>query len=196
MEGRNEASGLRSSFFNNLLAEYGKHRFASGTSAGPMKQLARSAVAMLPLALTAGCGPGIDETPLPKEVATALEMALTRNEPERCGQIFTEDAQIIPEDEPMVEGTAAIVAFCRNVAAPELVYDTTRTLSLRRGNLAVEQGTYRVRNVRQGADVESGQYLAIWKRVDGQWRIFRSIFNTEVARPAATTIEPQDPPLE
>ncbi len=152
--------------------------------------LPRAAV-LVPAALGAGCEPGIDERSLPDNVATSLELALTRNEPERCAQIFTDDAQIIPEDEPMVEGTEAIVAFCRDVSAPDLIYDTTRTLSLRRGDLAIEQGTYRVRNVRQGLDVEFGQYLAVWKRIDGEWRIYRSIFNTEVARPAATTVLPQ-----
>lgn len=168
-----------------------RYRLVRRARAG--SRFVRYALAILPAGLAGGCAPGIDETPLPDEVATALEMALTRNEPERCGQIFTEDAQIIPEDEAVVEGTEAIVAFCRNVSDPELVYDTTRTLTLRRGDLAVEQGTYVVRNVRQGVDVEHGQYLAVWKRVGGVWRIYRSIFNTEVARRAGASIAPQTP---
>jgi ketosteroid isomerase-like protein len=145
------------------------------------------------LALTAGCGPGISEQPLPAEVTTALENALTRNEPERCADIFAPDAQIIPEDQPPVSGTAAIVSFCRELAAPELSFDTTRVLSLRRGNLAVEEGTYRVRNVREGADVEEGHYVAIWKRIDGEWRIFRSLYNTAESRRGQSTIAPGEP---
>ncbi|MCK6370418.1 MAG: hypothetical protein L6Q83_03665, partial [Gammaproteobacteria bacterium] len=71
---------------------------------------------LVPLALGA-CGAKIDEQPLPREVASALELALTRNEPERCAEIFAPDAQIIPEDDPVVEGTAAIVAYCRSVSS-------------------------------------------------------------------------------
>jgi ketosteroid isomerase-like protein len=158
------------------------------------RPFARAAI-VLAVALCGGCGSGIDEAPLTEEVATSLEVALTSNQPERCAELFTEDAQIIPEDEPMVEGTEAIVAFCHNVTSPELTYHTTRTLSLRRGDLAIEQGTYRVRNVQQGKDVEDGQYLAVWKQVDGTWKIYRSFFNTVVARSAGTTttIAPEEP---
>lgn len=150
----------------------------------------------LPLALVAGCGPGANESPLPDEVATALETALTRNQPERCAEIFMPDAEIVPEDQPPVQGTAAIVEFCRELAAPELSFDTTRLLTLRRGDLAIEQGTYSVRNVRDGVDVEHGQFLAVWKRDDGEWRILRSIYNTEAAPLGQTTVSEADPPVE
>lgn len=144
-------------------------------------------------AMTGGCGSGGPDAPLPPEVTSALETALTRNEPGRCAEIFAPDAQIVPEDQPPVAGTAAIVAFCRDLAAPELSFDTTREITLRRGDLAVEQGSYRVRNVREGADVEHGHYVAIWKRIDGRWRIFRSLYNTTGARRAQTTVTPDGP---
>lgn len=146
--------------------------------------------AALAVALLSGCGPGGGEAPLPEEVATSLETALTRNEPESCGRLFTADAQIVPEDEPVVDGIEAIIAFCREVAAPELAFDTHRTLSLRRGDLAIEQGTYSIRNVRQGVDVEQGQYLTVWKRSGDSWQIYRSFFNTEQAPRTANTITP------
>lgn len=148
------------------------------------------------LALAGGCGSGGPDAPLPTEVTSALETALTRDDPERCADIFTPDAEIVPEDQPPVAGTAAIVAFCRDLAAPELSFDTTRLITLRRGDLAVEQGTYRVRNVREGADVEHGHYMAAWKRIDGQWRIFRSLYNTTETRRAQTTVTPDGPSPE
>ncbi|MCK6370419.1 MAG: nuclear transport factor 2 family protein, partial [Gammaproteobacteria bacterium] len=73
-------------------------------------------------------------------------------------------------------------------------YDTTRTLTLRSGRLAIEQGVYRVRNVRHGEDVEQGQYLAVWKKLDGDWRIFRSIFNTEFTMRSEVTMAPEPSP--
>lgn len=151
------------------------------------------AVAFLATALTGGCGSGAGDTPLPMQVTTALETALTLNDPESCRRIFAEDAQIIPEDEPVVAGIDAIVAYCRNAASPELTFNTNRTLSLRRGDLAIEQGTYRVRNVQRGTDVEQGQFLTVWRRIDGEWRMYRTIFNTEVAPRGGTTVTPEEP---
>jgi uncharacterized protein (TIGR02246 family) len=148
----------------------------------------------LAVALAGGCGPGSAESPLPDEVATSLETALTRNQPERCAEIFAPDAEIVPEDQPPVQGTEAIVAFCRELAAPELSFDTTRLLTLRRGDLAIEQGTYSVRNVREGTEVEYGQFLAVWKREGGEWRIYRSIYNTEAAPIGQTTVSEAEPP--
>ena len=49
---------------------------------------------------------------------------------------------------------------------PKVAYDTDTEMTLVRGDLAVEQGRYRVRNVRRGSDVEEGKYLHVWRRVE------------------------------
>ncbi len=36
-------------------------------------------------------------------------------------------------------------------------------MSLIRNDIAIEQGHYRVRDVRRGSDVEEGKYLHVWR---------------------------------
>jgi ketosteroid isomerase-like protein len=145
--------------------------------------------------LAVGCGQGSSDA-LSQHVTNALEMALTLGEADDCARLFTDDAEIIPEDEPIISGRKAIEAFCNNSVAAELSFDTDRTMSLRRGDLAIEQGTYRVRNVRRGMYVENGQYMHVWRMINGEWKIYRSLFNTEVSQATQTTLSESDPTAE
>ena len=73
---------------------------------------------------------------------------------------------------------------------PKVVYDTDTEMTLVRGDLAVEQGRYRVRNVRRGSDVEEGKYLHVWRRVQDDWKLYRIIYNTDVEPRTEVSIEP------
>jgi hypothetical protein len=46
------------------------------------------------------------------------------------------------------------------------------------GDLAYNEGTYQVRDVRRGENLDGGKYITIFKRVNGTWKIYRSIFNS------------------
>jgi ketosteroid isomerase-like protein len=52
------------------------------------------------------------------------------------------------------------------------------------GNTAVEIGAY-VRRARDGVTVDRGKYIVIWKRVAGEWKIHRDMFNTSQPRAAS-----------
>jgi hypothetical protein len=58
------------------------------------------------------------------------------------------------------------------------------------GDLAVEQGRYRIRNVRRGADVEEGKYLNVWRRSGTSWKLYRMIYNTDVEPRTEVSVEP------
>jgi hypothetical protein len=60
------------------------------------------------------------------------------------------------------------------------------------GDLAVEQGTYRVRNLNLGTIVEYGEFLNVWKRVNGEWKNYRSMFNVTEAPRGNISVEPAD----
>ena len=59
-----------------------------------------------------------------------------------------------------------------------------------RGDLGVEQGTYRVRDVQRGVDVEYGEYLNVWRRTNGQWRAYRSMYNITMAQKGGISVDP------
>jgi ketosteroid isomerase-like protein len=138
-----------------------------------------------------GCTPGVQES-LPRDVTTAMETAFNRSDVAACVALYTDDAEIISEDAPVVRGRKAIQEFFRDQIQRDTSFDTDTTMSLVSGDLAVEQGTYRVRNVRRGVNVEYGEFLNVWKRIDGQWKNYRSMFTTTQSPRADVTFTPED----
>jgi ketosteroid isomerase-like protein len=137
-----------------------------------------------------GCTPG--EQALPNDVVTGMETAFNRSDVAACAAMYTDDAEIISEDAPVVRGKKAILAFFRDQIERDTAFDTDTTVSIVSGDLAFEQGTYRVRDVRRGVDVEYGEFLNVWKRVDGEWKNYRSMFNTTQSPRGDVTFTPEE----
>jgi ketosteroid isomerase-like protein len=127
---------------------------------------------------------------LPADVTGALEQAITRHDLAASVALFSDDAQILPQHGPAVRGRQEIEAYLNDWTTPKVTYDTDTELTLVRGDLAVEQGRYRIRNVRRGSDVEDGKYLHVWRRVGNDWKLYRIIYNTDVAPRTEVSIEP------
>lgn len=128
------------------------------------------------------------EQTLPREVTTAIETAFNRDDPDGIAAVFAEDARILPEGGAAIVGRDAIRDWYADQISHEISFDTDTTLQLVQGDLAVEQGTYRVRNVAKGADVEAGKYLTVWRRTGEHWKLFRMMFNTDLAPRAAVSV--------
>lgn len=156
-----------------------------------MQRVKLLALTLLPLFGAIGACSSNDER-LPAEVTSALENAYTRGDVEACVAIYADDAEIISPDSPAVRGKQAIEAFFKDQVAREISFDTDSTLSIVRGDLAVEQGTYRVRNVRIGENVEYGEYLNVWRRGDGRWRVYRSMYNVMMSRHVGVSVAPDE----
>lgn len=127
---------------------------------------------------------------LPADVTGALEQAISRHDLAASVALFSDDAQILPQHGPAVRGRQEIEAYLNDWTTPKVTYDTDTELTLVRGDLGVEQGRYRIRNVRRGSDVEDGKYLHVWRRVGNDWKLYRIIYNTDVAPRTEVSIEP------
>jgi ketosteroid isomerase-like protein len=127
---------------------------------------------------------------LPKEVTSALETAFNKGDIQGCTELFTDDAEIISKSASAVRGHSAIKAFFKDQVAREIMFDTNSKVSVVSGNVAMEQGTYRVRNVIRGVDVEYGDYLNVWRKTDGQWKAYRSMYNVTYAPSVLVSVVP------
>lgn len=132
------------------------------------------------------------DAPLPNDVTTALASAFTRGDVEACTALYSDDASIMSDDGPAVHGKAAIEKFFKDQVSREILFSTDSSVSVVRGDLAMDQGTYRVRNVNRGVDVEYGDYMNVWRLEKGQWRVFRSMYNVRMSPQAAVSIAPDD----
>lgn len=132
-----------------------------------------------------------DDT-LSPSVVQAFEQAFNRDDIAACVALFTEDAQILPQHGPIVSGREGIEQFLKGQMTPVVLYDTDSDMTLVRQDIAIEQGQYRVRDLRRGSDIELGKYLHVWRNVNGDWKLHRIIYNTDVAPRAEVSVTEQE----
>lgn len=99
-----------------------------------------------------------------------------------AGDFFDDDADMLPPGLDNVKGRAAIQAFW--AAATEIFEDpklTTSDVAEIGAGCAREIGTYSARV--KGSDKNvSGKYVHIWRKIDGEWKIWTDIWTSHRAQ--------------
>lgn len=98
--------------------------------------------------------------------------------------LYTDDAVLLPQNSEPVEGADAIRAWWGNaeeLRVSRLELETTDVEVS--GDMAVETGRYTL-TLQPGTApapiTDRGNYIVVWKRDDGQWKLHRDIFNTSL----------------
>jgi ketosteroid isomerase-like protein len=138
----------------------------------------------------AGCDKG--DTRLPAGVTTAVSRDFNRGDADGTASNYTDDAQILVARYPAIVGKDAIAAYFKTNIDKYLGLGNQTTWSTVKGDMAVEQGVYNVRNVQVGEDVETGKYIRIWKRVNGSWKLYRDMFSADSEVSAAVSVSPEE----
>lgn len=133
-----------------------------------------------------GCGTSSDS--LPKSVVQSFEQAFNADDLEACLALFDEEAQILPERGAAVSGREGISAYLKDQMTPVVSFNTEADMSLIRNDIAIEQGHYLVRDVRRGSDIEAGKYMHVWRNRGTGWKLYRVMYNTDVAPPTAVSV--------
>lgn len=102
--------------------------------------------------------------------------AFARSDVDGMADTYTVDAQILPPGSETLKGKEVIREFW----AGALEYAATvemKTVELEVfGGTATEVGEYTMKNA-EGGILETGKLLVIWRKVDGQWKWHRDIWN-------------------
>ena len=133
-----------------------------------------------------GCGTRSEA--LPKSVLQSFEQAFNKDDINATLALFDDDAQILPERGPAISGREGISEFLKDQMTPVVSFNTEADMTLIRNDIAIEQGHYRVRDVRRGSDVEEGKYLHVWRNRGQGWKLYRVMYNTDLAAPVAVAI--------
>jgi len=96
---------------------------------------------------------------------------------EGMGDMYTDDAILLPSGAERADGREAIEAFWAKSLGPgvEDVQLKTETLEALGEDLVYEIGSYRT--TPKDAEPVTGYYLVLWKRVEGRWKLHVDIFN-------------------
>ena len=132
------------------------------------------------------------ENSLPLSVTQAYEQAFNKDDVAACVALFTEDAQILPQHGPIVSGREAIEQYLKDQMTPVALFNAYTDMTLVREDIGIEQGHYTVRDLRRGSDIELGKYVHVWRKVNNDWKLYRIIYNTDVApRPEVSVTQPE-----
>jgi uncharacterized protein (TIGR02246 family) len=112
--------------------------------------------------------------------------AINQQDAAAYGQLFTEDALILPSNGPIVEGRKAIVksqGFApENVGTFEVSVEATEAMSF--GDMVHGLGTATVVDA-EGQVLDEGKWMALYKQEDGMLQISRLIANSNLPLPEA-----------
>jgi uncharacterized protein (TIGR02246 family) len=99
--------------------------------------------------------------------------------------LYAPDAVFLPPNEPAVFGRDAIEATHQELfATGDFKIDLEALETVVDGQLAYVGGRYRMWTG-DGTLVDRGKYIEIWRPVDGEWMIYRDIYNSSLELAAA-----------
>lgn len=99
------------------------------------------------------------------------------------GELYTKNGRLFPANSPVIEGQEAIGQFWSAIFGMGIDNATLKTVHVETfDNTAVEEGAYKLFDV-EGNQLDDGKYIIVWKNVDGQWRIDRDIFSSNLPAP-------------
>ncbi len=113
-------------------------------------------------------------------ICQQFQKSVEQGDLEGIGNLYGEDAKILPPNMDMLEGKDSIQAFWQRVLEmgiksykPEMIEVESS------GNLGFLVGTYTVFG-NENQVVNKGKVLTVLKNIDGKWKIYRDIFNSSI----------------
>ena len=106
--------------------------------------------------------------------------ATSRGDAAGVAAMYTERGQLLPPNEKIVEGRAAIERYWKaamDSGIKTIELKTTEVEGL--GESAVEVGSYTLYR-KDGASMDRGKYVVLWKRIDGAWKLHRDCWNSNL----------------
>lgn len=106
--------------------------------------------------------------------------AYNRGDAPGLAALYTRDGQIMPPNTELVAGPPALESLFRSFwDAGDTVIKLETVETEGSGDIAYEVGSYTLSG-RAGRVNDRGKYIVVWKKVDGQWKLYRDIFNSNM----------------
>ncbi len=104
--------------------------------------------------------------------------AVSRGDAAAAAALYTARAQLLPPNSAMRSGKQAIQAFWQETLDAGVKQAKLQTVEVEgHGDTAYEVGQYWLAAA-DGRTIDSGKYVVVWKREQGQWRLHRDIWNS------------------
>ncbi len=153
-----------------------------------MKKLLLSAVIASSLfACKSETKPAFDLANAKKEIEAAnviLTDLITKGDSVGAANAYTKDGKFMPANMPSVEGTSSLTSFWGGfINGVGGVITLTTTEVWGNNEVITEEGVFEIKS-KEGAQLDKGKYIVLWKKEDGKWKLHRDIGTTDL--PLAT----------
>lgn len=115
-----------------------------------------------------------------EQLNTAFETAFSKGDFAAIGNMYVEDAALLPPGSPLVQGRSKIQAFWSEAAKVvgdlKLSTDDVKPLGT---SAAREIGRFSLRTKGQQAQEMSGKYVVVWEKVGTDWKLATDIWNAD-----------------
>ncbi len=154
--------------------------------------LRRSRAGVLLVVVTlAACAPKVDiaaETAALRARSEAMVSAEQRMAVDEAVAMYHQDAVVLPAGSPAISGRDAVremyQGYFGSGAVKSFEASITKLEVAASGDIGYEYGVNRFTlNTPQGEMLDVGKYVAIWRKVDGQWYAAVVAFNSDAAAP-------------
>ena len=141
--------------------------------------------------LAIGCtqAPQTDQEGL-KAMRDVWQSAYDAKDATAMAEIYAENGAVMPPNSESVNGRAAIEDFFAGFHASGLGVEIQDNETYAHGDVGYKVGTYTISDA-DGANIDEGKYVEIWRYIDGTWQMRRDIFNSNLPLSAP---EPESEP--
>jgi uncharacterized protein (TIGR02246 family) len=110
----------------------------------------------------------------------AFESNSDRQDADGMGTLYTEDGQLLPPGTDVVSGRNDITAFWQEVFDVGIANARIKIVVGEHDHIAIEIGRFTLSDT-DNETVDHGTFLVIWKHDDGEWKLHRDIWNSNVS---------------
>ena len=127
--------------------------------------------------------PGADEQAIRGQVDRWLQLVKAKDAAS-IAKLYTDDGAVMPPNSPIGKGPAAIEkTWAGMMATPgfDLTFVPEQIIISSSGDMALDRGTYKLAIAPDGkAMTDTGKYVVVWRKVDGEWKAAADIFNSDL----------------
>jgi len=143
-------------------------------------------VILMVVLLGVQCATQIDQAKVREEIATANDnfMALFgAGDVAGLAALYTEDGMVLPPNADFVKGPRAIQGFWQAVIDMGVKGAKLEIMEVEGFvDTTIEVSKFKLLDG-EGQVLDQGKYIVIWKKVDGEWKLHRDIFNSSMPVP-------------
>lgn len=111
----------------------------------------------------------------------AFMEAFSKSDAAGVAALYTENGQLLPPNSDIIDGKELIQKFWQDTIDLGIIGVKLETVEVAGNNVIVcEIGKY-VLLAKGDKELDSGKYIAIWKHVDGAWKMHRDIWNSNIS---------------